>query len=180
MCLLTNYDYKFSQRNTCHLLTESNSHLLGDLTSAGLVFLIMWMRPLEKMAYFYCAWETVEWPDLNVASLSAGMRRRSLSHPWVLARITSDMIMFKGKAEWKRGRDRWGITSEESLSMTCWLPWQSVKRPISSACPSFPVVPSPGVSHSQLLRKALSNELLFLRTGRKSFNKLGGGRSFLF
>lgn len=128
-----------------------------------------------KLASFYCAWEMVEWLDLNVASLSAGMWRRSLSHPWVLARITSDTIVFKGKAEWKRGKDRQGITCEESLSTTYWLQWQSVKRPISSACPSLPVVPSPGMSHSQLLLKALSNELLFLRTGRKSFNKLEEG-----
>lgn len=120
-------------------------HLLGDLTWFG--FLIMWMRPLEKwlISVVHGKW----WSDhLNVASLSAGMQRRSLSHPWVLAGITSDMIMFKGKAEWKRRRDRQGITSEESLSMTYWLPRQSVKRPISSACPSLPVVPSPSVSHT--------------------------------
>lgn len=132
-----------------------------------------------KMPYFYCAWETVEWADGNVASLSAGMQRRSWSHLWVLARITSDTVTFKGKAKWKRGRDWRGITGGESLSSMCWLPWQSVKRPISSAYPSLPVVPSLGVSHSHLL-KALSNDLLFLRTDRKSFNKLGGGKSFLF
>jgi len=51
------------------------------------------------MADFCCAWEMVEGPDLNVASPSASMRRRSLSHPWALARTTSAMIMFKGTAE---------------------------------------------------------------------------------
>lgn len=104
------------------------------------------------MVYFCCAWEMVEWPNLTVASLSAGMRGRSLSHPWALARITSDTLMFKGKAEWKRGRDQWGISSEESLSMTPWLPWQSVKRPISSACPSLPVFPAQAWAMHNFLR----------------------------
>lgn len=131
-----------------------------------------------KMAYFYCAWAMLTWPALNVSSLHAGVQRRALSHPWVLARVTSAVITSKGKVEWKRGRDERGSPSEESLSATRWLPPQSVKRLISSACPSLPVVPSPGVSHAQLL-KSLSHELLFLKPDRKSFNKLGGGRGFL-
>lgn len=144
MCLLTNYDHI----NSVNEIWVAYWLSLSLIRWSYLVWFFNYVNEAtRKMTYFCCAWEMVEWPHLNVASLSAGMQRRSLSHPWVLARITSDMIMFKGKAEWKR-RDRQGITSEESLSMTYWLPRQSVKRPISFACPSLPVVPSPSVSHT--------------------------------
>lgn len=61
--------------------------------------------------------------------------------------------IWHGKAEWNRGRDQRGIASEESLSTACWLPWQSVKRPNSSACPPLPVFPAQAwATHNFFLR----------------------------